>query len=84
MEIDGNVGQFGFVLASFLRLAYMHMYQCVTLLINNYCSIIQKRAGRGLIQVSECLGMRERMSLDLWRVHKWNQNLIFQNLQKVK
>ena len=31
-----------------------------------------------------CLGMTERMSLDLWRVRKWNQNLIFQNLQKVK
>lgn len=30
------------------------------------------------------LGLTERMSLDLWRVRKWNQNLIFQNLQKVK
>ena len=30
------------------------------------------------------LGMTERMSSDLWRVCKWNQNLIFQNLQKVK
>lgn len=30
------------------------------------------------------LVMTERMSSDLWRVHKWNQNLIFQNLQKVE
>ena len=51
---------------------------------NYYCSIIQKRAGKGLIQVSEYLGMKEKMSSDLWRVHKWNQNLIFQDLLKVE